>query len=330
MTMAPHFIWQQPRPAPLYNNREIRNFYVFSEMNDYSNARNSPFSALYEKAAVYWRFYFGPLLTIPLLALWKEPRARPVLLMIGAFCFSLVGQVWHNEHYAAPATGLAILLVIQGMRRLRLWTWRGQPWGLFLVRCLPVLCALLMLTRPPGRDWPTPSGVARAGILRELESSGDRHLVFVRYNTSHDAGNEWVYNDAEIDASKVVWARELDPESNAKLMHYFDGRRAWLVEPDVQQPRLVPYHDAPFRPMPFVQLGAPGIEVLRDPEEVKRKVLEKAPPFGNTRYTCDQWNFIFTAATGVAAADVTSECYGGNRSQPVSVEQWFAWLRRQR
>jgi hypothetical protein len=79
-----------------------------------------------------------------------------------------------------------------------------------------------------------------------------------------------------------------------------------------------------------VQLGAPGIEVLRNPEEVKRRVLEKAPSYGNAQYTCDQWNFIFTAATGVAAADVTSGCYGANREQPVSFEPWFAWLRRQR
>src|SRR5207253_2528782 len=42
MAMAPHFLWQDPRPTPLYNNREMQHFYVGLEMNQYLAARNSP------------------------------------------------------------------------------------------------------------------------------------------------------------------------------------------------------------------------------------------------------------------------------------------------
>ena len=57
----------------------------------------------------------------------------------------------------------------------------------------------------------------------------------------------------------------------------------------------VSYKHAPFRPVPFVSLGAPGIEILRSPEEVKERVRAQASGV----QTCDQWNYYFTAATGV-------------------------------
>src|SRR2546421_3473060 len=105
--------------------------------------------------------------------------------------------------------------------------------------------------------WAGSNVFARAQVLRDLENHPGAHLVLARYERAHDPGYEWVYNDADIDGSKVVWARELDPRSNENLMHYFDNRRVWLVEPDAPVPAAVPYRNAPFRPMHFVALGAP-------------------------------------------------------------------------
>ena len=47
---------------------------------------------------------------------------------------------------------------------------------------------------------------------------------------------QWIYNDADIDASRIVWARDLGPLRNAKLMAYFHDRRAWTVDPNVHDP----------------------------------------------------------------------------------------------
>jgi hypothetical protein len=343
MSLAPHFLWQSPTPAPLYNNREIQHFFVGWEMHAYLAARNDPLNELWAKINAYWRFYVGPLLSIPLAALplvWR--RSRMLLLMAAGFSLALLGQVWHNVHYAAPAAGLAILVVVLSMRRLRLWRWGQHPVGLYVVRCLPQACAVMLLVQIVSPSlpaeagpqaswrWPGRAGVARANILRQLESSGGKHLVLVRYTVFvHDVGDEWVYNGADIDGSKVVWARELDAGSNAKLLAYFGDRQAWLAEPDLTPPRLTPYRDAPERLMPFVQIGAPGIEALRSAEDVKRKVLERAA--GRQLFNCDQWNFFFIQTTGVDGPDITRGCYtGADRSQPVSFEQWFAWLQRQR
>jgi hypothetical protein len=57
----------------------------------------------------------------------------------------------------------------------------------------------------------------RARILAQLKETTVRHLVMVRYGPGHSLHDEWVYNEANIDSAKVVWAREMDGAQNRKL-----------------------------------------------------------------------------------------------------------------
>jgi hypothetical protein len=67
-------------------------------------------------------------------------------------------------------------------------------------------------------------------------------LIVVRYSDDeHNIHDDWVYNGAEIDGAKVLWARELDAEQNAKLLDYFKDRKVWLVTPDTDNTFLGPY-----------------------------------------------------------------------------------------
>jgi hypothetical protein len=81
----------------------------------------------------------------------------------------------------------------------------------------------------------------RARIARQLEEAPGRHLVMVRYSAAHQPYTEWVYNRADIDAAKVVWAREMDEPRNRALMQYFSSRQVWLLEPDEASPQVKPY-----------------------------------------------------------------------------------------
>ena len=58
------------------------------------------------------------------------------------------------------------------------------------------------------------------------------------------------HNGAEIDGAKVLWARELDEEQNAKLFEYFKDRQVWLVEPDTDNTELIPYQPLKARTDP--------------------------------------------------------------------------------
>jgi hypothetical protein len=65
--------------------------------------------------------------------------------------------------------------------------------------------------------------------------------VIVRYWGNHNPLDEWVYNGADIDDAKVVWARDMSPADNLKLARYYGNRKVWLVEPDATPARIWQY-----------------------------------------------------------------------------------------
>jgi hypothetical protein len=65
--------------------------------------------------------------------------------------------------------------------------------------------------------------------------------VIVHYARSHPVYREWVYNRGDIVHAKVVWARDLGPECNEKLVGAYAGRNVWLLEPDTNPAELKPY-----------------------------------------------------------------------------------------
>jgi hypothetical protein len=251
--MAPYFIWQHPRPEPPYRHAEMRDFYQGWEYHDYLSGR-TPLGflrrALY-KAYVLWKFYASPALTIPLLAFPCILRDRRMKFPLVVAAFVVVGillETWTGAHYVAAATGLFLLFVVQSMRHLRLWRWSGKPLGAALVRAVPAICVAMICLRLCAlatgaqieQRWPR-GNLERAAIVRQLESTPGDHLVIVRYGLGHGSHIEWVYNHADIDGAKVVWARDMSDEKNQELLHYFSNRHIWLVYADESPPRLEPY-----------------------------------------------------------------------------------------
>jgi hypothetical protein len=84
-------------------------------------------------------------------------------------------------------------------------------------------------------------GSERAAVTRQLEQLPGNHLALVRYTSNHEPMDEWIYNGADIDGSRIIWAQDMDAANNAELMRHYKDRDVWLVQPDVQQGRLAPY-----------------------------------------------------------------------------------------
>lgn len=238
-------------PEPTYRHKVMRDFYKRARLN--VQTRHKPFrplARLLKKVRTLWEFYLGFVLTIPLVMLpWviKDNWIRFALLTCGVLMMAFLAPPLYRRvfpHYAAPITGLIFVVVLQAMRHLHLWQWRGRPAGRFLVRVIPVICiaslAPLLAKMSVNPDaW----YLQRARMLDEQKNDGGGHLVIVRYGPKHFKQNEWVYNEADIDGAEVVWAREMDEVQNRKLLEYFRDRQAWLLEVnhDHSPSKLVPY-----------------------------------------------------------------------------------------
>ncbi|MBI2903069.1 MAG: hypothetical protein HYY12_05725 [Candidatus Methylomirabilis oxyfera] len=238
-SVAPSFLWQSPNPEPMYQHPVMRD-YGSGLLQDYISQRSLPGFVAFKGTwfRYLWQFYLGPVLTVPLLMLPCVLKNRWMRLALASGVLSVAGllpETWAQVHYAAPMTGLLLVLVIQGMRHLRVWRWHGQPIGRFIVWAIVLTCAALAPLR-----WNRPYiwGLQRARVLSLLEERGGHHLVLVRYWPGHNLDAEWVYNRADIDGATVVWAREMDGAQNRKLLEHFRGWRVWLLEADAKPPRL--------------------------------------------------------------------------------------------
>jgi hypothetical protein len=256
---APYFPWQRPRPEPVYRYTVMRDFYSKWELGDFLYARTLTgfLHGTAKKFGTVLFFFFGLALVPPLIMLPRVLRDRRLrFLVVGAAVFGLglSINVWLFPHYVAPFTCAIYAILLQAMRHLRLWRPEGQPLGLSLVRIVPIVCLLLAGLRLYAEPlklsiprWPTmwygtePFGLPRAHVLTQLEGYPGPQLAIVRYTPNHTPFDDWVYNAADIDKSKVVWARESGTGSSQDLIQYFRDRSVWLVEPDSNPPKISLY-----------------------------------------------------------------------------------------
>jgi hypothetical protein len=210
---------------------------------------------LFQRLHEGWEFYVGPVLTMPLLFLplvVRDRRTRVPALIALFMCAVNVMQLMLYPQHMAAITALIFLILTQGLRHLRLALLEWRP---YLLPRFAVALSVAVLLSSGLRLFAEPLAVKalfwerpyeahrdlRAAIASKLRGRPRPQLAIVRYREDHNPNQEWVYNLADIDRSKVVWAHEMDPASNQKLLRYFRGREAWLVEADERPPRVVAY-----------------------------------------------------------------------------------------
>jgi hypothetical protein len=254
--VAPYFIWQKLQPEPVYHHEEMRIFYTQWELGGFLQTQTMTGLMLHtlRKVAGRWICYLGLPLTIPLLAcpcILRDRKMRFFLIAGAIFFLGTFFETWTLNHYVAPAIGLLYVVLVQCMRHLRLWRWRGSATGLTLVRSIAVVCAFVIVLRvtaiashaPAELPWPL-GNLKRARLLKKLDSTPGQHLVIVHPDEPEIQFQECVYNEPDINSAKVVWARDMGRENNQDLLQYFHGRHIWFLEVGPDGPlALSPYPD---------------------------------------------------------------------------------------
>jgi len=224
----------------------------------------------------FYRFYFFAPLYVALAAFLigvRKDRRIYVLIACAVFALGTNFFPYLYPRYVAGVASLLLLMSVAGLQTLTRMIVRGQPAGRRLATVILALCAAqflfwytlhvfdnedvsIALKHFEGWDsinhW---NSGERESIERELAKAPGKKLVFVSYWPNHLFQHEWVYNSADIDASEIVWARDLGAVQDQILVHYYPNRSVWLVEPDAQPPKLIPYNapaplQTPFQNVP--------------------------------------------------------------------------------
>ena len=249
--IARYFYWQNAYPEHEYHHKVIRDFYRL-ELTEFERARTMTgfLAQTAKKIAFIWVFYIAPILTLPLFLLPRVVRDRRIRFLLIAGAIGFAGSavvVFFNIHYVAPLVPVLLAVIMQCMRHLRTVQWEGRPVGRFLVRAvvvlflimIPVRVRILAASPPPGTEGVI--GPRRSAIMARLESLPEPQIVLVRYGAEHKPLSEWVYNGADVDHAKVIWARDMGPAQNEELLRYYKDRQVWLLDADENPPELNRY-----------------------------------------------------------------------------------------
>ena len=246
------FLWEESRPPLRYNNRQFEDFYNGWERENYRHKWDDVSRVSLEKIkrGGHTFFWWGVVLLAPGVPfVLRDKKMRLLLATIFVGALGIFAVIWSFAHYAAPFTCVIVALLVQSIRHLRTITVANWPLGRWLSRATILLLFIetafyVSLHQCDPLAWTCQGDPSRAAIQNRLSHEPGKHLIVVRYEPDHNIHDEWVYNGADINAAKVLWARELDELQNAKLLAYFKDRTAWLVEPDRDNTELVPYSPA--------------------------------------------------------------------------------------
>ena len=244
-TVMPFFLWQSPRPTPVYRHIPQADYHTRFELGFYTAQQTFRGWAAAKSANLIrflWFLVTPPLVlaaaAFPLAA--RQGRYRLVALTVVVCLLGHACIAWYLPHYSAPCLPFVLLAAVRGLQWISTRKWFGTGSGLAatwaILGCYLVASgiAATAVMRTPRPVW----AQQRDQAIRFLESRPGKHLVFVRYEPVRDPNSEWVYNAADIDAARIVWAHEMSPGENRQLQEYFRQHSVWLIEADAQRPRL--------------------------------------------------------------------------------------------
>jgi hypothetical protein len=156
---------------------------------------------------------------------------------------------WLHRHTVSVLAASACALILLGLGTKRASrTAARPPWPAASMEFLLIFVIVLQICEmqrnlyadafPYVDDLSEPF---RKPVETQLAALPGEHLVLVRYSKDHNSGEEYVYNEADIDHAKTVWAREIPGMDLGPLLQYFQNRDVWVYEPDEDDSVVNPY-----------------------------------------------------------------------------------------
>jgi hypothetical protein len=257
------FLWEHPVTPPHYRFDVMRRYFAW-ELYGWNATRtvSGTVGLVAMRTKAYYDRYVYPMLVPFLIAclwFWRGRKYRIVLLVVAAMWLAVMVESWGpNEHYFAPALTPVLVMMIYGLREMRLWKMNTRL-GLHWSRILILFFVFQMIGEnvegvidhyDSAPKWPA----QRAEMIKQLQRSGGQHLILVEYAPDHIFHNEWVFNGSDPDHAPVVWAREMSPAEDRELFEYYPNRKVWLFRPDDPSPQLIAYDWRSQQP----KITAPG------------------------------------------------------------------------
>jgi len=262
LSSKPHLIFDQwesrpkgdkPGPVP----EDVRNADRFGARQNLLRLIEFRMGDVHYLSQFYLNFSVAPAFLLGLVGfpwLWSK---RWALFAMGSVVLSLLASAVTsypmNPHYLAPIVPALVMLLTAGLwmvsrlprHQPRLGTLAVRVVVLYQILTFFVTIAAVVVYAEP--TW----NRERDAMIEELSATGQKHLVIVRYGSDHHPFNEWVYNEADIDAADVVWAHEkprrqerVDREQLNELLEYFSDRQVWLFDESDLPWKFVDYRRA--------------------------------------------------------------------------------------
>jgi hypothetical protein len=232
------FLWSnKPRPEPKYNHERFQGDWALMASAQQFNRQHILYSHLKNILELIFFFLSLPIIFFVALSgksLIRNRRLRIPLALLLLFYLGLAVEPNLFPHYFAPATVLVLLIVTAAVQD---FVSRFAPGKSRAVALAVLCCFIFFLPRDAFFQSPPPQLLSRRRefianrkfVLKKLENEPGQILVLVRYKKPYFQP-EWVFNDADIDRSRIVWARAMPGVKDEELLRYYSNRRTWVLE----------------------------------------------------------------------------------------------------
>jgi hypothetical protein len=237
-------------PERKYRHENHRQYYAHWARSAFLSQQTlrGYFERTKQVAVTTWSFYFGLLLSVPMIALpWAVGNgwSRLALFTCGLLLFALAFVPWFQVHYLSPIAPLFVYFEVRCLRVFWLSRRRGRSFWRALAAAVPLSLIIVMPTSAAvwcesdqHEEWFD----QRQQLLVRLKNHDGKHLVLVSGNAS--PFEEWAYNGADFNGP-IVWAHDMGAAENAELLKYYQNRKVWLVEADRRPVQMKPYEGPP-------------------------------------------------------------------------------------